>query len=53
VRYELVRQLEVSQFSSGAQLKGASQQGQELLDTEAEGTAPLEAAAKQRSEDHD
>jgi hypothetical protein len=23
------------------------------LDTEAEGTAPLEAAAKQRSEDHD
>jgi hypothetical protein len=36
-----------------SQLKGDSQRGQEPLDTQAEDTAPLEATAKQCSEDHD
>jgi hypothetical protein len=35
------------------QLKGSSQQGQELLDTEDEDSTLLEAAYKQHSEDHD
>jgi hypothetical protein len=35
------------------QLKGASQRGQEPLDTEAEDTTLLEAVTKQLSEDRD
>jgi hypothetical protein len=35
------------------QLKGASQRGQEPLDTEAEDATLLEAATKQRSENRD
>jgi hypothetical protein len=34
------------------QLKGAHQQGQEPLDMEAKDTTPLEAATKQRIENH-
>jgi hypothetical protein len=47
-----VWQLEVSS-SRELQLKGASQWGQEPLDTEAKDAALLEAATKQRSEDCD
>jgi hypothetical protein len=52
VRCELVQQLEASSAQE-LQLKGASQQGQEPLDTEAEDTTPLETTTKQRSEDRD
>jgi hypothetical protein len=35
------------------QLKGARQQGHDLLDTQAKNPTPLEAATKQRSEDRE
>jgi hypothetical protein len=47
-----VRHFEAS-LSRELQRKGASQQGQEPLDTETEDPTLLEAATKQRSEDRD
>jgi hypothetical protein len=61
VRWLPARELDSSMFGSWKpvsstrelQLKGASQRGQEPLDTEAEDAPPLEATKKQRTEGRD